>query len=151
VLRFAARTTRERVAPGNAIAATQDRLSTAENVIRHADTRLPITLIRVHEATPHFVAGDGGVFGSAHEPSCHRVEIRLPVSHLYRRREVLVAHSDVESETLCYPEIVLHVSAVLPFPLAGNAQEQRSADAARITQDEASHRESGIRIDRAPG
>src|SRR6266446_9813593 len=50
VLRFAAGAARERVAPGDAIAAAQNRLPCAENVIRQADTWLPIAPVGEHES-----------------------------------------------------------------------------------------------------
>src|SRR5262249_26139877 len=115
------------------------------------DTWLPIAFVRVHEPTPHFVAGDRSVFGSPHEPSRVVVEIRLPVGNLHRRRKVLVAQADVECQALGYPEIILRVGAVLPLPLARNAQQQRPADVTRVTQDEAGNCEPRIRIDDAPG
>src|SRR5215467_3556745 len=75
ILRFAARTTSKRVAPRNAIAAPKNRLSAAENVVCHSDAWLPITLVGVHEATPHFISSDCGIFGSSHEAASHRIEV----------------------------------------------------------------------------
>jgi pimeloyl-ACP methyl ester carboxylesterase len=75
ILRFAAGTARERVAPGDAIAAAQNRLSCAENVICQADTWLPITPVGIHEAAPDFISGDYGIIGSSHEPPSHRIEV----------------------------------------------------------------------------
>ena len=151
VLRLAAGTARKRVAPGNSIAAPQNRLSAAENVVRHADAWRPIPLVGIHESTSDFLAGDRGVVGSPHESASHRIEIRLPVGNLDRRREVFVAQSEIQRQSLRHPVIVLHVGAVFPLALAGNAEQQRAADAGRITQDETRHGESGIRIDGAAG
>ena len=43
----------------------------------------------------------------------------------------------------------LDVGTIFPFSLAGNSQQQRAADTARITEDETRHGEPGIRIDGA--